>query len=243
MSTELLTSEPEARAIEERLCRLANAEKAAVLRRFFKTGPGEYGEGDLFLGINVPPLRQLAREYQELGLEAAAALLQSRWHEARLLALLVLVRRFARADEAGRRAIYDLYLAHTAFINNWDLVDLSAPHIVGAYLSDRSRRPLYRLARSRLLWERRMAVIATFRFIRAGDFEETLAIARILIEDREDLIHKAAGWMLREVGKRDRAALEAFLDAHGRRLPRVMLRYAIERLPPARRRAYLAGQS
>lgn len=172
-------------------------------------------------------------------MEDCFRLLRSPFHEARLLALLILVQRYRRSGEAGRRAIYRGYLGGTAFVNNWDLVDSSAEHIVGAHLASRSRRPLYRLARSRSLWERRIAVMATFHFVRRGDFADTLRLAELLLGDPEDLIHKAAGWMLREVGKRDAAAAAAFLDRHCERMPRTMLRYAIERLPERRRRAYL----
>ncbi len=223
------------------LQRLANPERALILQRFFRTGPGQYGEGDQFLGISVPELRALARRYQTTAEADLVRLLQSAWHEERTVALLILLRQFTRAEAATRRRIYRLYLDHTAFINNWDLVDVSAPHIVGVYLHDKSRRPLYRLARSRSLWERRIAMLATFHFIRQRDFADALAIAKLLLEDREDLIHKAVGWMLREIGRRDRQAEETFLQEHYRRMPRTMLRYAIEKFPEARRRKYLAG--
>jgi 3-methyladenine DNA glycosylase AlkD len=214
--------------------------RIAVLQRFFKTAPGEYGEGDRFLGLRVPAVRALARRCQ-LGDRALRALLASPWHEDRLLAVVVMIRAYARADEARRQAIYELYLAQTARINNWDLVDVSAEHIVGAHLFRRSRAPLDRLSHSPSVWERRIAVIATFHFLRAGEPGPTLRLARRLLHDPHDLIHKAVGWMLREVGKRDRAQLEAFLARHAPRMPRTMLRYAIERLPPARRRAWLAA--
>lgn len=225
-----------------RLRQLADKKRAKVLQGFFRTGPGEYAEGDVFLGITVPQVRALANEFHGLPFPAIRQLLRSRIHEERLLALLILVHRFAHGDRAARRRIYDFYLRHTRCIDNWDLVDLTADKIVGAYLEDRSRRSLYRLARSRSLWERRIAVVATFHYIRRGEFNDTLRIARALLDDEHDLIHKATGWMLREVGKRDRAVLERFLTAHHRRMPRTTLRYAIERLPPARRRAYLAGR-
>ena len=228
--------------IEARLRQLGDEATARVLQGFFKTGPGEYGEGDLFLGIKVPPLRRLAREHQDLPLGETAALLGSAFHEARLLALLILVRAFARGGAAQRQAIYRLYLRSTARINNWDLVDSSAEHIVGGHLADRDRKPLYRLAGSASLWERRIAVLATFHFIRRGDFADTLKLAALLLGDGEDLIHKAVGWMLREVGKRDVAAEEAFLAEHCRRMPRTMLRYAVERFPEPRRRLYLKGE-
>lgn len=233
------TSLRQARA---RLRQLADKKRVKVLQGFFRTGPGEYAEGDVFLGVTVPQVRALANEFHGLPFPAIRQLLRSPIHEERLLALLILVHRFAHGDRPSRRRIYDFYLRHTRCIDNWDLVDLTADKIVGAYLEDRSRRPLYRLARSHSLWERRIAVVATFHYIRRGEFNDTLRIARVLLDDEHDLIHKATGWMLREVGKRDRDALERFLAAHHRGMPRTTLRYAIERLPPARRRAYLAGR-
>jgi 3-methyladenine DNA glycosylase AlkD len=231
---------PVTTAVQARALLRAAAEpgRVAVLQRFFKTGPGEYGEGDRFLGLRVPAVRALARRC-ELGDRAVRALLASPWHEDRLLALVVMTRAYARGDEARRQAIYDLYLEQTSRINNWDLVDVSAERIVGAHLFHRSRAPLDRLARSQSVWERRIAVIATFHFLRAGEPEPTLRLAHRLLRDPHDLIHKAVGWMLREVGKRDRARLEEFLSHHAPRMPRTMLRYAIERLPAARRRAWL----
>jgi 3-methyladenine DNA glycosylase AlkD len=217
---------------------------AATLKRFFKTGPGECGEGDRFRGIRVPVLRKVARKYRHLSLSEAVLLLQSTFHEDRLLALLILIHRYYQGDNALRDAIHRLYLEHRNLVNNWDLVDASAPHLVGHYLKehlDRDPDPLTRLAASRILWERRMAILATFHFIKQGDHDETLRVARMLLGDPEDLIHKAVGWMLREVGKRDLRAAEGFLQAHYRRMPRTMLRYAIERFPETRRQAYLKG--
>jgi 3-methyladenine DNA glycosylase AlkD len=231
-----------AREIEARLRELGDPATAKVLQGFFKTGPGGYGEGDVFLGIKVPALRRLAREYQDLPLAEARTLLGSAYHEARLLALLILVRAFTRGDVKTQKTIYDHYLGCTDRVNNWDLVDASAEHIVGAYLRQRSRRPLYRLARSASVWERRVALLATFHYIKRGESGETLKLAELLLGDGHDLIHKAVGWMLREVGKRDPAALEAFLARHCRAMPRTMLRYAIERFPDARRRQYLKGE-
>lgn len=228
--------------IQQRLKALGDARVAEVSRRFFKTGPGQYGEGDLFRGIRVPVLRNLAKEFQSLPPTEAGRLLGSTFHEDRLLALLILVRLYARGDEATREEIYRLYLRNTRFINNWDLVDSSAEHIVGAHLWDRPRAPLHRLAKSASLWERRVAVLATFHFIKRGEFLETLALARALLSDPEDLIHKAVGWMLREIGKRDPGAEAEFLQESYRRMPRVMLRYAIERLPEEQRRRYLKGE-
>jgi len=228
-------------AIQRELESLADPGHAAILQRFFKTGPREYGEGDRFRGLRVPVLRKVAGKYCHLSLAEAEQLLQSAFHEDRLLALLILIQRYYQGDAALRGEIHRLYLEHRSLVNNWDLVDASAPHLLGHYLRDRPKDPLTRLAASRVLWERRMAIIATFDFIKQGDFDETLRVARQLLGDPEDLIHKAVGWMLREVGKREVAVAEAFLQAHYRRMPRTMLRYAIERFPEARRQAYLKG--
>lgn len=228
--------------IREQLEALANPRDAAFQGRYFKTGPGEYGAGDLFRGIRVPVLRKLSRAHRGLPLEQVLELLQSPFHEDRLLALLILVLQFPKADQVGRSEIYRQYLGHTRFINNWDLVDSSAEHIVGAYLWQQSRAPLEQLARSAVLWERRIAMLATFHDIRRHSFENTLQIAELLLGDREDLIHKAVGWMLREVGKRDLAVEEGFLKRHHLQMPRTMLRYAIERFPAERRQGYLKGR-
>ncbi len=234
------TDDPGLAEVRKSLRAIADPAQVPMLRRFFKTGPGGYGEGDVFVGVKVPRIRALVRELDGLCLEDIAALLASEVHEERMLALLLLVRRFERAkDEAGRRAVHDLYLANTAWVNNWDLVDVTAPHLVGAFLEGQKRDVLYRLARSPSLWERRIAMVATLRFIRSGDLTDTFRLAGLLLDDPEDLMHKAAGWMLREAGKRDRGALEAFLDRHGDRMPRTMLRYAIERFPEPLRRRYL----
>jgi 3-methyladenine DNA glycosylase AlkD len=227
--------------IQQKLASLADPRRAEVSRRFFKTGPGEYGEGDIFHGIAVPLLRSLCREYQDISVAEAERLLASPFHEDRLLALLLLVRRFTRGDTAIREKIYRLYLKKTKYINNWDLVDSSAGDIIGAYLWERDREPLYRLAVSPGLWERRIAIIATYYFIKRGDFQDTLNIAEMLLGDREDLIHKGVGWMLREVGNRDRETEEGFLREHYRQMPRTMLRYAIEKFPEEKRQRYLKG--
>lgn len=219
---------------------LASPRKAGVLLRFFKTGPGEYGEGDRFAGVMVPALRRLAREFMDADRATIERLLLDPIHEKRLVALLILVGQFERGSEADRSAIEKFYLAHTDRINNWDLVDLSAPNIVGAHRLTHDRAVLRRLARSPLLWERRIAIVATHALIRAGQFDDTFALADVLMKDREDLIHKACGWMLREVGKRDRVALEAYLQPRCRSMPRTMLRYAIERLPGSLRQRYMA---
>jgi 3-methyladenine DNA glycosylase AlkD len=231
---------PTAAAIRRRLARDASPADAAILRAFFKTGPGEYGEGDVFIGVRVPALRALCRECRPVPRRVALALLRSKIHEERALALLLLVEAFERGGAADRRTIYELYLANTAFINNWDLVDASAAAIVGGHLAERSRAPLARLATSGSLWERRIAIVATHHFIRRGELDDTFRIADILLDDGHDLIHKAVGWMLREAGKRDGTAARRFLDGRAGRMPRTMLRYAIERFPKAERRAYLA---
>ena len=236
------TAPPTVRAIRARLRLLADPRIADASRRFFKTAPGEYGHGDRFLGIRVPTLRKTARELRAAPLDVTFALLRSPLHEERLLALLILVTRYERGTAAEQQRIYEHYLKHVPkHVNNWDLVDSSAPYIVGAHLLERDRGTLVELARSRHLWERRVAIVATLWFIRRGSFHVTLAIAELLLDDEEDLIHKATGWMLREVGNRDRAAAERFLRRHCRRMPRTMLRYAIEKLPPRTRRAYLTG--
>jgi 3-methyladenine DNA glycosylase AlkD len=225
--------------IRGRLRELACKDTAEVLQRFFKTGPGEYGEGDVLIGIKVPPLRKLSSEFGGEPLPTLRTLLKSKIHEERTLALMILVRQFARADESLREQIYDFYLAHTRFINNWDLVDGSAPYIVGPFLWERDRSQLYRLAKSSSLWERRIAMLATLYFIRQNDFDDALKISALLVADQHDLIHKAVGWMLREIGKRSLAAEESFLKVHCRAMPRTMLRYAIERFPETQRRKYL----
>lgn len=211
--------------------------KATSSLRFFQTGPGQYGEGDQFLGLSVPQVRGYVACCKELSCSQVLELLHSPWHEERLLALLLLVKRFPQ-DPAG---IYELYLENVArWVNNWDLVDTSASPIVGGFLLTREDRSvLLRLAHSENLWERRVAVIATFAFIRAGQFEDTQRLCERLMGDRHDLMHKACGWMLREMGKRDRSALESFLDLWAGRMPRTMLRYAIEKLDPERRQYYL----
>jgi 3-methyladenine DNA glycosylase AlkD len=228
-----------ATAIRRRMRAISDPARAVVLRRFFKTGAGQYGAGDRFLGIRVPMLHRLAREYQGLSLRDIRALLRSAWHEERLLALLILVRQYAVAHAGRRNAIFRLYLKNTDQINNWDLVDCSAEYIVGAQVAERGRRTLLRLAKSKRLWERRIAMVATFHQIKRDRFDTTLRVARALLRDRHDLIQKAVGWMLREVGKRDRALEEQFLKRHGQRMPRTMLRYAIERFPAQLRWQYL----
>jgi len=222
---------------------LASPEAAALATRFFKTGPGQYGEGDTFIGINVPTLRTVSRSFRALPLDEIQSLLNSPIHEERHLALMILVLQVAKCDDGHRKRAYDLYLGNTRFINNWDLVDCSAPQVVGGFLMTEPREPLLALAKSKSLWERRIAIVSTQHFIRHGEFDETLAISRLLLGDEHDLIHKAAGWMLREVGKKNQPVLERFLDRHGAVMPRTMLRYAIEKFPPDQRRAYLARKN
>ena len=228
--------------IQQKLAALGDPRIAAGSRRFFKTGLGEYGEGDLFRGIRVPVLRRFSRDYKSVTRFEAERLLRSPFHEDRLLALLLLVRLFSRGDDVAREKIYRLYLKNTRFINNWDLVDSSAEHIVGAFLWGKGQAQLAHLSESGVLWKRRIAIMATFHFIKRGEFDRTLVIAGKLLSDREDLIHKAVGWMLREVGKRDQQAEERFLRDHYKRMPRVMLRYAIEKFPEEKRRQYLNGE-
>ena len=219
---------------------LADPRRAAVLQRFFKTAPGEYAAGDRFLGLTVPAVRRLAADYVDLPVGEVTRLLQSPWHEERLFALLILVRQYGRGDAATRAAIYRCYLRHRSRINNWDLVDVSAEHIVGAHLRRADRRVLRQLAASPVVWDRRIAMLSTFHYIKAGEYDETLALARALMNDPHDLIHKAVGWMLREVGKRNRQLEEQFLRTYAGKMPRTMLRYAIERFPERVRRRYLA---
>lgn len=225
--------------LKSELRKYANKEQAGLLQRFFKTGPGQYAEGDVFLGIKVPVLRALAKRHQDLAFDDTLQLLKSRLHEERLLALLVLMLKYRKSGLPEKERIYKAYLRHTKYINNWDLVDVSAKYIVGGFLCDRDRSVLYKLAGSGLLWERRIAVLATFYFIGHNDFSDSLKIAKVLIADEHDLIHKAVGWMLREVGKRNQAIEEGFLKKHCAVMPRTMLRYAIERFPEPKRRAYL----
>ena len=228
-----------AKDVQKELVLLGNAEVALFSQRFFKTGPGQYGEGDRFRGIRVPVLRRVAKDYKNLSLPETLKLLHSPYHEDRLVALLILIHHYAGGTDSVRTQVYNSYLKHTRLINNWDLVDCSAPRIVGAHLRDKDRQILYTLAGSDHLWERRIAILATFDFIKRGEVTDTLKLARLLLSDSEDLIHKAVGWMLREAGKRDLASAESFLQKHSDRMPRTMLRYAIERFPQQKRRRYL----
>lgn len=250
---------PKLNKLQSELRSLADPAKAKILQRFFKTGEGEYGEGDVFLGVTVPRLRILVKKYAaDLNLKDADKLLRSKIHEERLVALLVLVAKYQFGKKvpydnksrprkinvsASPKQIYDFYLSHTKYINNWDLVDLTAPKIVGAYLRDKNKSILYKLAKSKNIWERRIAILATFDFTYYGNPSEALKISKMLINDKHDLIHKAAGWMLREAGKRcGEKYLANFLDLHHNHMPRTMLRYAIERLPKQKRLNYLKIQ-
>ena len=229
-------------AIRKELRALASPETAAIMQRFFKTGPGQYGAGDVFLGIKVPTMRALAGKHQDADLKTVAALLDSRYHEERFFALLLLMHFYRISDDEDQTAAFDLYLNSTHRINNWDLVDVSAPHIVGRHLQTRRRKILHKLARSTSLWEKRIAIISTLHFIRQNDFGDTLRIAELLLNDKHDLMHKAVGWMLREVGKRDLAVEKDFLHRYYLAMPRTMLRYAIERFPEPIRKNYLDGK-
>ena len=232
---------PTLAAIRAELQELGDPERATHSLRFFKTGPGEYGEGDKFLGLTVPAMRTLVRKYRALADDDALELLASPWHEERLVALLLLVDGYKHGDDRRRQKIHRAYLANARWINNWDLVDSSAEHVVGPHLEAGDISLLEQLARSKNIWERRIAIVSTFHFIKRNEFRPTLKIATILLHDSHDLIHKAVGWMLREVGKRDRKTLDAFLKKHYRQMPRTMLRYAIERHPERTRKRYLAG--
>lgn len=228
--------------ITEYLHELADPAMAKHLSYFFKTAEGQYGFGDKFLGIRVPVVRRAAKKFSDTPLSVVKKLVRSEYHEIRLFSLLLLVLRFPKATLQEQENIYQLYLANTKYINNWDLVDLSAHYIVGIYLEDKDRSKLYELAESPLLWDRRIAIVATWYFIRKNDFKDTLGIAELLINDREDLIHKAVGWMLREVGKRDLEIEQEFLKTRYRKMPRTMLRYAIEKFNEPLRKKYLKGE-
>ena len=225
--------------IQQQLETLIDPVKREYLPKFFKTGKGQYGEGDQFLGVVVPNTRLVAKQYKNCDFSVMVELLQSPWHECRLCALLMLVERFKKSDENERKRIYDFYLSQTKHVNNWDLVDLSAPGIVGEYLKDKSREDLYRLADSTLLWDQRIAMVANWKLIRYGEYLDVLALAERLLNHPHDLMQKATGWMLRELGKKDKDLLIQFLDKHSTRMPRTMLRYSIEKFPEDERQYYL----
>lgn len=232
-----------AKAIQADLKRVSNARDAEFLQRFFKTGEGQYEHGDRFRGIRVPESRAIVRKHPDATIDTAVDLLASEFHEDRLVALLFMVRLYKNGDDAQRAAVYKAYLANTARINNWDLVDLSAEWVVGWHLMERSRKPLYGLAASKNLWERRISILSTFYFIKHHHYDDTFAIAELLMGDKEDLIHKAVGWMIREVANRDGDAARKFLRRHYSKMPRTMLRYAIEKFPEAERQSYLKGHA
>ncbi|MEW6617356.1 MAG: DNA alkylation repair protein [Patescibacteria group bacterium] len=228
--------------LKKELNKLQDKKQAEVLKRFFKTGRGEYGEGDVFLGIKVPVQRVVAKKYTELSHKDVEVLLKSNIHEYRLVALVILMEQYKRSDIKGKERIFKLYLKNYKNVNNWDLVDISAPSIIGDYLLHRPKKILYNFARSRHLWKKRIAIISTLTCIRNNAFDDTCRLAEILLDDEHDLIHKAVGWMLREVGKRDFKKEEEFLRKHYKNMPRTALRYAIERFPEALRKKYLKGQ-
>lgn len=228
--------------VRKELRELAEPDRAVKYQSFFKTGKGEYGEGDRFLGVRMPFIRKLVRRFRDISIEDQIDLLHSPWHEERMFALVSMVEAFKRGDETLRKNIYKTYMISADFINNWDLVDVTAPHIPGAWLHDKKKEPLYDFAVQDHLWKKRISIIATQHFIRGGDYSDTLRISAILLNDEHDLIHKAVGWMLREVGKKDMETEEQFLKKHYRKMPRTMLRYAIEKFPEALRQRYLKGQ-
>lgn len=225
---------------QQTLAKHANQAQAKVLQRFFKTDPGQYGAGDIFLGIKVPIQREIAKHYSKLTLAELQQLLGSKIHEHRLGALFILIAQYQKGDNKIKSRIFKFYLKNSKQINNWDLVDSSAPNIVGDFLLNKSKATIYKLARSNNLWEKRISIIATFTFIRNNDFKDTLKIAKLLLSDSHDLIHKAVGWMLREVGKRDQSVEEQFLEKYSTKMPRTMLRYAIEKFSENKRKYYLA---
>jgi 3-methyladenine DNA glycosylase AlkD len=220
---------------------LADPGRASVSQRFFKTGKDEYGENDIFLGITIPTLRLYVKKYRHIPLDDIQVLLKSKFHEERIFALFLLVDAFKKGSPQEKTAVYSLYINNTRYVNNWDLVDCSAHLIVGAYLEDKDRKPLYVMAQSKSLWERRIAIISTFHMIRKNNFKDALLISAVLKNDTVDLIQKAVGWMLREIGKRDKAAEVSFLIKHYKSMPRTMLRYAIEKFPENERKSYLHG--
>ncbi|MEM7209744.1 MAG: DNA alkylation repair protein [Pseudomonadota bacterium] len=231
-----------AASITKALRALGDGKIAEHSQRFFKTGKGQYGEGDVFIGVRVPAVRALVRESRNISLTETEKLLKSKYHEVRLCAALLLVELFQRGDEPQKKSVVELYLRSTCHLNNWDIVDCSAHKVVGPWLENRSRKTLYKFAKSQHLWERRIAIMSTFHFIYQNDFSDTLAIADILLHDSHDLIHKAVGWMLREVGKRDKKIEKNFLKTRYQTMPRTMLRYAIEKFPESERQRYLSGR-
>jgi 3-methyladenine DNA glycosylase AlkD len=228
--------------IESEIESSKNIEKAKILQRFFKTGVGQYGEGDIFFGITVPIQRKIAKKYVELKLKEIQLLLNSKIHEKRLIALLILIQKYKKAQESEKEKIFNFYIKNTRNVNNWDLVDLSAPNIVGDYLLNKERKMLYKFAISKNIWERRISIISTLALIRNFQFEYTINISKILVNDKHDLIQKAVGWMLRELGKRDETLLVEFLKTNYQKMPRTMLRYSIEKFSKEIRSKYLKGE-
>ncbi len=228
-----------AKDVQKSLQSVAKPERVEHLQRFFKSGPGEYAEGDMLIGVYVPNARKIAQQYNTLALGETKKLLKSKIHEEGFVALLILVNQFQNGDSKDQETIYNLYLENTKHINNWDLVDASAHLIIGPYLENKEKKILEKLSKSKILWERRISMMATFSYIKKGKFKTALKIAKILINDSHDLIHKSVGWMLREIGKRDLAVEEKFLEKHSTKMPRTMLRYAIERFPKEKYRYYL----
>jgi 3-methyladenine DNA glycosylase AlkD len=228
--------------LRKKIKSVANPDVAKTMQWFFKTGKGEYGEGDVFVGLKVPTQRILAKEFRDLKLNDLKVLLSSKVHEERLISLFILLYKFEKGDEKEKEKIFSFYLKNSKGVNNWDLVDLSAPKIVGKYLLDKEKSLLFELAISENLWERRIAILSTQEFIRNNKFDTTLKIAKIMLHDEQDLIHKAVGWMLREIGKRNLSTEEKFLKLHYREMPRTMLRYAIEKFPEVKRKKYLQSK-
>ena len=225
--------------IQKEVDKNSDKKQAALLQRFFKTGSGEYGEGDVFIGIKVPILRNIAKKNQDVSYKEIKQLLKSKIHEERMISLMILIFKYQKADEKDKSRIFKIYLDNTSNINNWDLVDLTAPQIVGDYLMGKDRSILIQLAKSKNLWERRIAILSTFQFIKNDQFDFSLKISKLLLKDEHDLIHKAVGWMLREIGKRNPVKEEKFLKTHYKIMPRTMLRYAIEKFPDKKRKEYL----
>ena len=225
--------------LKQELQKLKNPEKAKVYLKFFKTKKGEYGEGDTFLGVSVPEQRKIAKKYFDLSLKELQELLSTNIHEYKMCSLFILINKYRKSDKTEKKKIFDFYLKNTININNWDLVDISAPHIIGDYLLNKDRKILYKLANSKNLWEKRISIISTFTFIKNNQFEDTLKISEILLNDNHDLIHKAVGWMLREVGKRDQKTEETFLEKYHKSMPRTMLRYSIEKFEKNKKKYYL----
>ncbi len=228
--------------LDKELKEHSNPEKAKILQKFFKTGPGEYGEGDIFLGLTSAENKEIAKKFKKLETEEIQELLNSEIHEKRVIALRILVEQYKKAKPEGKQKIFEFYLKNAKQINNWDLVDLSAPNIIGTHLLKQDRKILYQLANSENLWEKRIAIISTFTFIRNNEFQDTIKVSEVLLNDKHDLIHKAVGWMLREIGKRNEPTLTNFLNKHYKNMPRTMLRYSIEKFSEEKRQAYLKGE-